>query len=813
VQGVLKMKKKLFNKYLLLCVILTIIGFGIIFAIKNMYPFGKETITMMDFDSSYIPAYYKIWDILHFQSSLWFDWNLGTGVNSFASLIGYGIASPLCWIIGLFPRNSIPYTISYVYFAKMVFVSIMCYIAISKFFPNAKEKNIVLFTLLYTFSGWTFFMSTHIMYLEAFAIFPLLVYALKELLTKGHWKLYTTLLTFTLLLNYYIAWLDVIFIAGASILYLLIMRPNHPFKKIIKLFLCSFLSLGLSSILFLPEIIPILTSSRMADNGNDYPFFGFFLDKSLYLFTLAIPFVFTIKQLFVKKDKRLNVFIIALLVFLLIGVVIEPINALWHTGSHWNFPFRYAYQPTLVTILVSLYYLNNNAKFKEKSSLNKLVIPFFILITTFVLYLMIKDQLISSYVAFINPPDYIFLLIIFFLFVISLILALKNDYNKIFIIASLIMLSQTIIYGCQFMFNDYESTSIIMQNVYDTINLKNNGYNYNISLNGTNVNFPYILKVPSITNRIHFIRPEFLNECIYFGFAGIDTIIWSTGSNEFFNLLMQNKYYITMRYYPEIMYSLIEENDNYKYYESKYNLNYLLSYNGNYYDKKESNIMENANNIYKELFDGKKKIYDKVKYNIKDNSVVFNVKKDRFYYVDLTAKDFSDISFYDDNDEINILFINVIGQDPVFLFYRFYATKDMEYSFTPNTEISDVKVYELDSDELIKFVESQSDNKVSVEIDGITKRYTYDAPKDTAVLLPINYDDDYTITVNGQKVDYTCNLYNMLSINVSKGKNIIEVTYNHTWFKRGAIISGVSFIILCISCVTSHIMKKRKKAD
>ena len=69
------MKRTFFNKYLLLCVAFTIIGFGVLFAIHNLYPFGSKSINMLDFDSGYIPAYYKLWDVLHNQSPLFFDWN------------------------------------------------------------------------------------------------------------------------------------------------------------------------------------------------------------------------------------------------------------------------------------------------------------------------------------------------------------------------------------------------------------------------------------------------------------------------------------------------------------------------------------------------------------------------------------------------------------------------------------------------------------------------------------------------------------------------------------------------------------------
>ena len=242
---------KKIDKYLLLVICLTILGFGILMGIYNVYPFGSNIFSIIDFDYGYIPVYYKLWDILHFNSPVLFDWNLGAGLNAFASLIGNGFISPLCWIIGIFPRDTIPYTISYIYLIKMIFTSIITYYSIGKILPNTKNKNKVLFTLMYTFSSYTFLMSSNLLYLDAFALFPLLVYSLKELLDKGHWKLYMCVLTFILMSSYYMAYLDLLFIIGFSAFYLIFMDTQEKKIKAIKVLICKLTSLLLSCVIFL----------------------------------------------------------------------------------------------------------------------------------------------------------------------------------------------------------------------------------------------------------------------------------------------------------------------------------------------------------------------------------------------------------------------------------------------------------------------------------------------------------------------------------------------------------------------------------
>lgn len=789
------MKKIKFNKYLFYCILFTILGFGVLFRIQNIFPFGKEIITFMDFDSGYIPVYYKLWDVLHFNSPLFFDWNLGAGLNSFGSFIGNGFFSPLCWIIGIFPRNTIPYTMSFVYLIKMIFVSIMTYIGIKKILPKTKEKNIVLFSLMYTFSSWTFMMSTNLLYVDAFAIYPLLVYSLKELLDKGKWKLYLVLLTLTLIFNYYIAWLDLLFIIGTTGFYLIIMDVDRKKEKAVKVLIFTLLSLLLSCISFLPGFMLTRTSTRMANNTSNDGIFAYFMDKSCYLFTLVIPFVLTIKQLFIKKDKRLNIFIIAMLLFLLLGVVIEPINALWHTGSHSGFPFRYAYQPTYFMILVSLYYLNNNYKEPKNASWLRAVIPTVGILMTLVVFIVLKNELMmrNTFVsAFYSAADYLSLLFMFIVLLISYLFVLRNNKKIAFILTILLFVVESVIFGTFYLHSFKFNSSLKMQEISEKFDFVNDGYNYVLDIEEANDNYPYILKVPSIHNRIHFIRQEEMNQTLYMGYNYMSTILRSSGSNEFFNTLLQNKYYVTRYELDDDLYELIDKKDDIYYYKSKYNLNYIIPYNGTEYKEENLDYFENANNMYKKVFDGKKDIYTKEDYKLNDKTISIDVKKDKKYYLIIDYVPTNSYSYKIANDNIEIQ--SLIFKDGK-ITYIFNSLDKFKYDMFINVDITNIKLYSFDKEEYIKFVEANNKNDVSVEINGDTKKYTYNATQDTKVLLPINYDDNYIIKVNGEVVDYKCNLYNMLEIEVKEGKNVIEVFYNQKWFKLGAKISLVTLLI------------------
>lgn len=801
------MKKKKIDYYLLLSILITIVGFSILMILRKTYPFGSNIINLLDFDDGYIPVYYKLWDVLHFKSTAYFDWNLGGGLNAFGSLIGNGFISPLCWIIALFPRSSIPYTISYVFLLKLVFVTVMAYIGIGKIFPETKGKYKMLFSLLYTFNAFMFLMCTNLLYLDSIAIFPLFVYSLKELLEKGHWKLYTVLLTATLLMSYYIAWLDLIFLVGTSGLYLIIMKTDNKKEKAVKVLLCTLLSLAISCVLFLPGFMFARSSARMANNTSNAGIFDFFNDKIIYLFTLVIPFILTIKQLFIKKDKRLNIFIISMLLFLLLGVVFEPINALWHTGSHSGFPFRYGYQVYMFTILVSVYYINNNYKKNKETSNIRLIIPIFLILNLAFLFIKTCPSMdeTNNFINGLIFDRHLYLLyFIVFLIIATYLFILKNSEKKAYALTIALFVVQSIGFGYLFIQPFEDESSPLMQEIKEKFNLVNDGYNYSMILENSNVNFPYILEVPSIENRIHFIQQNEIDQRNYFGFNGKDTMVRSSGGNIFTNALVQNKYYISESKLNDKYYDLIEEKDNMYYYKTKYNLSYLIPYNGKEYNEEEEDFFINSNNIYKSIFDGKKPIFNKV--NISNNSFV--VCKGKTY--DIVVKKELSRLFKLDYEEGTISDYNEFNSDRFGLLVSFESNVDGKIKIVADDNV-EYTIYETDFDEYSKFINMYGNRDVSVETSGSTKTYTYNALEDETILLPINYTDNYIIKVNGEVVDYSCNLYNMISINIHKGLNKIDVTYNQKWFGLGIKISLVSLALMAIVLLINKKFKLLEK--
>ena len=77
-------------------------------------------------------------------------------------------------------------------------------------------------------------------------------------------------------------------------------------------------------------------------------------------------------------------------------------------------------------------------------------------------------------------------------------------------------------------------------------------------------------------------------------------------------------------------------------------------------------------------------------------------------------------------------------------------------------------------------------NKVSLTVNG---------KKDKTLLLPISYDNGYSATVNGKKVELEKVYDNFIGIPLQEGENNINLKYIPNGFMSTLIISIIAFIV------------------
>ncbi|MFT4106204.1 MAG: YfhO family protein [Lacrimispora sp.] len=235
----------------------------IIFAQRGIFPFGEESFLRTDMYHQYAPFFSEFRYKLTHGGSLLYSWNMGMGVN-FAALYAYYLASPLNWLIVLWPKNYVIEFMTYMIVFK-IGLSGLSFAWYLRKHNGTSDFGIAYFGIFYALSGYMAAYSWNIMWLDCLLLFPLIVLGLERLVKEKKCFLYCLTLGLSILSNYYISIMICIFMVFYFGV-LLILEGRKPWKEwlthIWHFTLFSLLAGGLAAVVLLPEIYALqLTAS------------------------------------------------------------------------------------------------------------------------------------------------------------------------------------------------------------------------------------------------------------------------------------------------------------------------------------------------------------------------------------------------------------------------------------------------------------------------------------------------------------------------------------------------------------------------
>ena len=183
--------------------------------VSDVYPIGQQNILVSDLEAQYAP-FLIFWkdhiasvDMSHLVESLTYSFGLGAGKN-IMSTFGYYLASPLNLFLVFFDAAHINEYVIFVMTVKLSLASaFMCIFLRSR---NEEENRWhILLGILYSFSYYTMAFLFNIMWLDGYALLPLLLYFTEKFLKKGSKGGLIVTLLLLFFTNYYIAYMAGIF--------------------------------------------------------------------------------------------------------------------------------------------------------------------------------------------------------------------------------------------------------------------------------------------------------------------------------------------------------------------------------------------------------------------------------------------------------------------------------------------------------------------------------------------------------------------------------------------------------------------------
>ncbi len=748
---------KLGNKFkkidgLYLCGILS--ALIAILSLGWIYIADKGIFTLRDdFNVQQIPFTYMAHNTLLEGLDGW-CWNLDLGTSLIQGLSFYNLGSPFFWVTMLLPTNAFPYVVGILYIIKYIVAGMTAYIYINLF---TKRQELAVFgALLYAFSG---FQASNLLFYhfhDVVAFFPIMLYGLeKAMADKRNCKIFIFSVFLNAILNYYFFVQEAVFL----LMYFIARFLNGSFKEIIqKVFRCGLsclLGIGMSAVLFLPNIMFILSNPRSQGTLS----LSRFTISAQYLFLVIKGFLFpgeamhdhssiinnewsstsiymplfgialALSYLFTKKD-----WLSGLLKFMFIASIIPIVSSafLMFTEStrRWWFMF------SLIIALASALCLEKREEFKITKGVFiniAVLILFYIIVRKLPLYhtdtqlLVYHPVRMTVYLIFV-----IIGLILSFVFLKLKKLHIKSIIAFVAVFAILSTASTAALYK-------RNSTSA---EDYKTI----------LELASKLENFDEQYRYNDSSNMVSMLGSV----------AG------------------------TSSFCSTVNYSILE-------------LDYIFDYH-EYVRRMDKNLVKGL----PELLGAKYKITDKKSEG--DNSVkTINTRDKTFYIVENAACPigFAVDSYilYDDVKKIEKENRAIALLDAAVIYA---ADAERISTIVSKLEINEVDL-EKSIEDYVKEAESRAVSDFSRNSKGFKCNTNYS--EDSLVYFSVPYDKGWTAYIDGAEVEFV-NSCGMILLPVSKGEHNIEFKYNTPGLKFGMYISIVSILVYVVIILMQYKQKK-----
>ncbi len=846
------MKFKKILPYLIAPVIVVVMLL-VIFLIKGIYPFGTRSIAIADMAQGYVPIYTHLWDVIHSGDSMLYNFNLGSGSNIYGSWVLNVLYSPIAWLVALTSRDNILGFFSIFLIIKTALMALTSFILFNKVYKNVPLFYKVIFSVMYGLSGYVLIGYSNIMWLDVLVLFPLLILALKKLFDDKVAVYYIIVFTLCLIFTFYVSYMLLLFVIFSSILGIIFCVKKEDRKVVgTKFLFATLLSLTLSLVSFLPAFMQSNTSYRIASLSGQIADTNYFFNKLVYYTCSVIPLILFIKMLFnYKKDKKITLFYVITFLLVAIGLIVEPINKMWHTGSYSGFPYRYGFIPLMVLLMGSLHYLNlqKYAPLKINKTINKKDLPFILgglifLTISIVLGYINGFTVMKNMVVYIQVDFKLFLWIfttfISFLIAAILILKIKDVFVKRVLIVAVVLL-EILIYGIWYIGFDYryvaeiDHTDIPVKTIFKTTKemnlsqINNSLYRYKDDMALMSENYPLITNTPSISSWIHIITEDQMKTHRRLGYSTRYTRLQDLGGSLFTDSLLNIRYVLTNKPIDDGFHTKIKWYDNISLYEKNYNLPFGIINSNKQINLLDNETLSNQNEIYHNLFNkkddiiyiskvdnykttkNKETIYNDRIYKTYDTTFTYDVSCDGYLYLNLKKN--SLINEIKVNDQV--ITIPTIDDNNNTTYITRYNSGLVNLGYYKkgkiNIVINHLKAYQddrkvtLDNFEFglldinkLKDLTLEYDYQTDLEINKNTLSINVDSKEDGYLFLPITYDKGFTAYLNGKKVDINKYLGTYMNIKIAKGENKLVLKFIPPYLDLGIKISLISLVILLL---------------
>ena len=213
------------RKYLGACFILPAIIMWIIYICMQVYPFGEESVLVLDLNGQYVYFFEELKNIIYSDGSLLYSFSRPMG-GEFMGIFAYYLSSPFSFIVALFPASMMTEALLLMFLLKTG----ACGLTFGIYIDATRKRSpaaTVLFSSMYALCGYAVVMQHNTMWIDNLILLPIIMLGIENMIKYGRYKMFVFSLMFAIFSNFYIGYMMCIFVAAYFFYYYFASSPEE----------------------------------------------------------------------------------------------------------------------------------------------------------------------------------------------------------------------------------------------------------------------------------------------------------------------------------------------------------------------------------------------------------------------------------------------------------------------------------------------------------------------------------------------------------------------------------------------------------
>ena len=256
-------KRRAFRKtygYLALCMLLPALIMYLIYFSRGIHPFGDGAVLVLDLTGQYVWFFEALRNAVWGDASMLYSFARALG-GEFMGIYAYYIASPLSYIVCLFPADRMLEALLTLFLLKVAICGGTFGYYMHRTLKEKKPLAVITLSVFYALSAYAVVQQHNTMWIDALMWLPLITLGIEQLIKHGKYKMYVIFLALTVWSNFYIGYMVCIYCAIYFFLYYVVHSENykqnplrerfHFAKSLVRIALYSILALGIAAVVLL----------------------------------------------------------------------------------------------------------------------------------------------------------------------------------------------------------------------------------------------------------------------------------------------------------------------------------------------------------------------------------------------------------------------------------------------------------------------------------------------------------------------------------------------------------------------------------